>query len=136
MEGTEGANKAVKSVCVAHTLQTFSPRVPSFLIDGRIRQRKIFNLHLTLCSRQKNTTFCDRKDFNDVEGSNSKSKFFPSRVHSQQDIEKYGHQMKCITDDLTEIQGNYNTYSAQNLMVVFEKCDPEKQKCKSESEIL
>ena len=44
--------------------------------------------------------------------------------------------MKCITDDLTEIQGNYNTYSAQNLMVVFEKCDPEKQKCKSESEIL
>ena len=31
--------------------------------------------------------------------------------------------MKCITDDLTKIYGNYDTYVASNFMVVFELCD-------------
>ena len=44
--------------------------------------------------------------------------------------------LKCITDDKTKIKGNYNTHIAQNLMVVFEKCDIKTQKaCKSEEEI-
>ena len=43
--------------------------------------------------------------------------------------------MKCITDDLTQIYGNYDSYSAENLMVVFELCDPDKTTCKSEQKI-
>ena len=43
--------------------------------------------------------------------------------------------MKCITDDSTQIYGNYDTYTAQNLMVVFELCDPNKTLCKREEEI-
>ena len=47
--------------------------------------------------------------------------------------------MKCSTDDLTQIYGNYDTYTTQNLMVVFEKCtnstDSNEIVCRSEDEI-
>ena len=39
------------------------------------------------------------------------------------DLDKYGTQFKCITDDMTQIYGNYDTYLALNLMIVFELCD-------------
>ena len=42
--------------------------------------------------------------------------------------------MKCI-DEAYEIKGDYDTNSAANLMVVFDICDPNKRKCKSEDEI-
>ena len=34
-----------------------------------------------------------------------------------------------------KIHGNYDTSSLRNFMIVFEKCDPEKRKCKSDQEI-
>ena len=43
--------------------------------------------------------------------------------------------MKCITDDMTSIFGNYDTHKAENFMVVFETCDKNKRTCKTEKEI-
>ena len=41
----------------------------------------------------------------------------------------------CIDEEL-EIFGEFDSNQAQNLMIVFDKCDPEKRdKCKSEAEI-
>ena len=42
--------------------------------------------------------------------------------------------MNCI-DESFEIFGNYDSNSGSNLMVVFEICDPDKRKCKTEAEI-
>ena len=48
----------------------------------------------------------------------------------------YSGKMKCLKDsNSTEIFGSYNTDKASNFMVVFEKCDKEKRKCKSEKKI-
>ena len=38
--------------------------------------------------------------------------------------------MKCIDEPYT-ISGHYDSKTASNLMVVYEKCNPEKRKCKS-----
>ena len=53
-----------------------------------------------------------------------------------------GYQLRCLEDlDSIRIKGDFNTNSADNLMVVFETCDPENpartgaQKCKSEERI-
>ena len=43
--------------------------------------------------------------------------------------------MKCITDDLTSIFGNYDTASAENFVVVFETCDRSERTCKTDQEI-
>ena len=37
-----------------------------------------------------NTTVCKKNDFNDVEGSNSESKFFKTSENSKKDLERYG----------------------------------------------
>lgn len=48
----------------------------------------------------------------------------------------HGIRLKCIKEAHT-LHGNYDTASAANLMIVFEKCDRTKPKntCKSEEEI-
>ena len=43
-------------------------------------------------------------------------------------------QLKCI-DEPFEIKGHYDSFTAANLMVVYEVCDPSKRKCKSPDEI-
>ena len=78
---------------------------------------------------------CTNDHFNDVQGSNSKSKFFRTFVNSETDLKKYGTAMKCITDDLTSIFGNYDTATAENFIVVFETCDKNIRTCKSDQEI-
>ena len=42
--------------------------------------------------------------------------------------------MKCMDSDLP-LYGHYDSNEAANLMLVFEKCDSEKRRCKSEKEI-
>ena len=42
--------------------------------------------------------------------------------------------MKCI-DEPYELKGDFHTNSAANLMIVFDKCDHTKRKCKNETEI-
>ena len=40
--------------------------------------------------KELNTTVCNKSDFNDVEGSNTESKFFKTGVNSQPDLDRYG----------------------------------------------
>ena len=42
--------------------------------------------------------------------------------------------MKCF-DEKISLNGNFNTENAQNLVLVFEKCDPSVTTCKSEEVI-
>ena len=42
--------------------------------------------------------------------------------------------LRCI-DEPFEISGSYDTFTAQNLMVVYEVCNPESRKCKSQETI-
>ena len=55
-------------------------------------------------------------------------------------MENYGRRLRCLVDkeDL-HLYGNFDTNAADNLMVVFETCDPQKlgfaQRCKSDEEI-
>ena len=44
------------------------------------------------------------------------------------------YQMKCIDDDY-EVHGDFNTYSARNLMIVFEICDSKERACKDDETI-
>ena len=44
--------------------------------------------------------------------------------------------MKCLDDDsLTQLFGNYDSNVANNLMIVFEKCDSTVRACKTDQEI-
>ena len=44
--------------------------------------------------------------------------------------------MKCWNEESLDLFGNYDSSAAKNLIVAFEKCDPEKRNdCKSEQEI-
>ena len=44
--------------------------------------------------------------------------------------------MRCLDQESIQLFGNYDTGIANNLMIVFEKCDPaSKDYCKSEQEI-
>ena len=42
--------------------------------------------------------------------------------------------MVC-TDEPYEIKGHYDSYTAANLMIVYEICNPEKHICKSKEQI-
>ena len=44
------------------------------------------------------------------------------------------YTLKCVDEPLL-IYGDFNTESAQNFLVTFEKCDPLVRKCKSTEEI-
>ena len=46
-----------------------------------------------------NTKVCKKEDFNDKDGSNTKSKFFKTAKTSQNDLDRYGTQLKCIADE-------------------------------------
>ena len=85
---------------------------------------------------------CTEQDFNDVDDSNSDvSNFYPLNKVSKPDLDSYGAgKMRCIKnlDDL-KMWGNFDSNTASNLMIVFEKCDigkrPPGAKCKGEREI-
>ena len=40
--------------------------------------------------------------------------------------------MKCLDEDLTQLFGNYDSKMANNLMIVFEKCNKEVRTCKTD----
>ena len=62
--------------------------------------------------------------------------FYPINQISQQDFEEYKSKLKCL-DEQIEINGNYNTGVASNLIIAFVKCsdDSKKGRCKSDGEI-
>ena len=79
--------------------------------------------------------FCDpAKDFNDVEGSNPESGFYPTHPSSLIDQKRVGNLLKCVRAPYG-IVGNFDTATAGALMAIFEKCDRTKRTCKSEAEI-
>lgn len=81
------------------------------------------------------TKICEpERDFNDLEGTNKDADFYPVHKVSENDLNIYGPKMKCITETYN-LQGNYNTELAANLMVVFEICDSTKRICKTREEI-
>ena len=55
------------------------------------------------------------------------------------DLSKYYRKLKCLDADKVQIQGDYNSPQARHLVLLFEKCDPEKfteGKCKSDEAII
>ena len=60
--------------------------------------------------------------------------FYQFEQNTRSYLELMKGRMYCI-DDYFEILGHYNSFVAQNLMVVYEKCDASKRKCKSPQEI-
>ena len=85
--------------------------------------------------KELESEFCERaKDFNDVEGSNPGSGFYPTHPSSVVDLDRLGNLLKCVREPYG-IVGNFDTHIAGTLMVTFEKCDRTKRSCKSEAEI-
>ena len=52
---------------------------------------------------------------------------------SEADMAIYGQKLKCVDTPVT-VMGNYDSEVAIAFMVVFERCDSDKRKCKSEEE--
>ena len=44
------------------------------------------------------THFCEDKDFNDVDGSNEESNFYPTDPFSEKKLKIYGNKLKCMND--------------------------------------
>ena len=73
---------------------------------------------------------CTVNDFNDIEGNNKQSKFYPSTIKHEPMLLKYANKLKCMEEEVS-VNGNYDTGIFTSLMIVFEKCDPEVRTCKS-----
>ena len=83
---------------------------------------------------------CDTSTFNDENNSNPSSKFYQLLSTVANDLRIYGHKMRCLTPEAEKrlnLHGDYDTGKAANLMVVFEKCNPEngKYECQGEEAI-
>ena len=85
--------------------------------DGAIGGDGTFNF------KELTTKLCQPDDFNNLEGSNEKSRFFKTDPESLNDLNTYGPKMRCLDEDKYQIFGNYDAKLANNLMIVFEKCD-------------
>ena len=75
---------------------------------------------------------CQNKDFNNGDGNNLESKFYPTNEFSERTISLYQNSIKCIDQDQISLNGHYDSSQANNLMIVFEKCNPNLRLCKSE----
>ena len=88
-----------------------------------------------------NVTFLQRLstkpcELNTVDGTNLDSSFYPTPQDLEKDLLTYGPKMKCWNEESLDLFGNFDNSAAKNLLVAFEKCDPEKRNdCKSEEEI-
>ena len=58
-------------------------------------------------------------------GKSKDSPFYEPSPSTERDVRKYSKRFRCLVDenDLV-LWGNYDTIDARNIMVVFEKCDP------------
>jgi len=68
---------------------------------------------------------CNRDDFSyDSDGSSGSGKLFPPAKEYQNDVNRFKDKLRCI-DEQYDIQGNYNTAKARQLVLTFEVCrDP------------
>ena len=67
-----------------------------------------------------------------VKGGQTQSNygFFKSSEVTERVLTTYMDSLYCI-DEPYEMFGDYESETASNLIVVYEKCDPERRKCKS-----
>lgn len=79
-----------------------------------------------------------RKDFA-FESELIESLFFPVASSKSFELSRYGHRLKCLLQPSSlQLQGNFQSASATNIMVIFEMCKNETESglpCKSEREI-
>ena len=83
---------------------------------------------------------CDTSKFNDEHNNNPSSKFYQVSSTVANDLRTYGHKMRCLTPEAEKrvsLHGDYDTGKAANIMVVFEKCNPDggKYECQGEEAI-
>ena len=87
--------------------------------------------------RELETRDCRDDEFNSTDFEENYT-FYPPTRSAESDIKIYGPKMKCLenTDDV-KLWGNYDSTTARNIMVVFERCNATTNKdgCKSEQEI-
>lgn len=105
--------------------------------DPEIGQLKYFIKHWAASTegvkfRELKSRKCLPEDFEFQPGhKRSNYGFYPFDKDTEGNFEVVKDRFKCI-DEPFELKGHYDSQSAQNLMVVFEVCDPTKRKkCKS-----
>ena len=81
--------------------------------------------------KELNKRKCQEKDF-EVVGDSDRSEhgFFATDEGAEAIVKESGYNIQCIVDDY-HISGDFNSFSASNLMVVFEVCDSSVRTCKS-----
>ena len=81
------------------------------------------------------TRNCQQEDVTHDEGeTQNEYGFYPFDPDTVGNLESVKGRLKCI-DEPYEIKGHYDSYTAANLMVVYEVCDPTKRTCKSKEKI-
>ena len=86
---------------------------------------------------ERESEICPQRYFNH-DGNSGDALFYKTKDESLGDAKIYGPKMKCLTNlEHYNTFGNYDTASGDNLMVIFEMCDPKKSSipCKSPEEI-
>mmetsp|Transcript_6300 Transcript_6300/g.8416 ORF Transcript_6300/g.8416 Transcript_6300/m.8416 type:complete len:110 (+) Transcript_6300:197-526(+) len=78
--------------------------------------------------------WCSIEDFDVGPEPNPKSRFFKTTA-TVNDVKHFADKIHCVADpkDMT-MYGNYQTGEASAFQVVFELCDPEKNKQRTETE--
>ena len=73
---------------------------------------------------------CTEEDFKSVNRDPSEYGFYSMDGSTEDIVKKSGYDLRCIGDDFN-VRGDFNTNSANNLMITFELCDRTKRTCKS-----
>lgn len=85
------------------------------------------------------THLCTAKDLNNVDGTEEQSYFYKLHEKHKVFVDTYGAKLKCLNDpNQLSIMGNWDSPSAQNLLIVFEPCRNETSSevvCKSKEYI-
>ena len=85
--------------------------------------------------RELKTRNCESKDITMKESEDrNEYGFYTFDPDTEGNVISVKDRLKCI-DEPFEIKGHYDSFTAANLMVVYEVCDPNKRKCKSQDEI-
>ena len=85
--------------------------------------------------REVKTRNCRPEDITLPEGeTRNEYGFYPFDSDTAGNLEPVKNRMVC-TDEPYEIKGHYDSFTAANLMVVYEICNPEKRTCKSKEQI-
>ena len=77
---------------------------------------------------------CTEDDFKSVNREPSAYGFYTMDGSTEDIVNKSGYDLRCIDEEFN-VRGDFNTNSAENLMITFELCDSTKRTCKAKSVI-